>query len=296
MFWLAVLCTILMIIIICLIIRIILLYRTIDEVCRELNTRLNIDTNTLITVSSGDRHIRRLAAELNTQLRQLKQERRRLQSGDLELKEAVANISHDLRTPLTAICGYLDLLKREDKSDTVNRYLSVIENRTEVMKKLTEELFRYSIITSVSPDMKYEDLALNSVLEESISAYYASLKNSGITPVITIPEGKIQRRLDREALSRIFSNIITNVIKYSDGDLNITLSKSGEIDFINSSSQLDEIQVGKLFDRFYTVENAKKSTGLGLSIAKILTEQMNGTISAHYHNGKLNIRIVFSEI
>ncbi len=296
MFWLAVLCAILMIIIIFLIIKILLLRRATDEVCAELNARLNIDTNTLITVSSGDRHTRRLAAELNTQLRLLKQERRRLQSGDLELKEAVANISHDLRTPLTAICGYLDLLKREDKTDTVHRYLSVIENRTEVMKKLTEELFRYSFITSVSPDMKYEDLALNSVLEESISAYYAALKNSGITPVITMPECKIQRKLDREALSRILGNIISNVIKYSDGDLYIALSKTGEIDFKNSSSQLDEIQVGKLFDRFYTVENAKKSTGLGLSIAKALTEQMHGTISARYHNGKLNIRIVFSEV
>jgi signal transduction histidine kinase len=110
-----------------------------------------------------------------------------------------------------------------------------------------------------------------------------------------MPECKIQRRLDRRALSRIFGNIIDNAIKYSDGSLEITLSEAGEIDFTNSASQLDEIQVGRLFDRFYTVEAAKKSTGLGLSIAKALTEQMNGTISAHYLGGKLNIHIVFAK-
>ena len=143
--------------------------------------------------------------------------------------------------------------------------------------------------------MRYEDVIVNSVLEESVSAYYAALKSRGIIPVITLPEYKVQRSLDRGALSRIFGNIIGNAIKYSDGDLEITLSETGEIDFTNSASQLDEIQVGRLFDRFYTVEAAKKSTGLGLSIAKALTEQMNGTISARYDNGKLDIHIAFAQ-
>lgn len=295
MLWLCLLCALLVIVVMSLLIKVALLHRAADEIRMELGARLDIDTNTLITVSCGDRHIRRLAADLNVQLRLLRQERRQLQNGDQELKEAVTNISHDLRTPLTAICGYLDLLKREDKSEAVSRYLAVIENRTEAMKLLTEELFRYSVITSASNDMKYEDVALNNVLEESVSAYYAALKNCGITPIITMPEGKIYRRLDRKALSRIFSNIIDNAIKYSDGYFEISLSESGAIDFTNSASQLDEVQVGKLFDRFYTVEAAKKSTGLGLSIAKGLTEQMNGTISAGYHDGKLNVHIAFTK-
>ena len=293
MLWLYVLCALLALVIAVLMIKVALLHRAADEIRAELGARLDTDTNTLITISCGDRHMRRLAADLNTQLRLLRKERRRFQSGDLELKEAVTNISHDLRTPLTAICGYLELLKREDNPEAVSRYLAVIENRTGAMKQLTEELFRYSVITSASNDMRYEDVVLNCVLEESISAYYAALKNSGITPVITMPECKIQRRLDRGALSRIIGNIIGNAVKYSDGDLEITLSETGEIDFTNSASQLDEIQVGKLFDRFYTVEAAKKSTGLGLSIAKALTEQMNGTINARYHTGMLNIHIVF---
>jgi signal transduction histidine kinase len=183
--------------VIILLVKIALFHRAIDEVRMEMNARLEVDTNTLISVSSGDRYIRRLAAELNTQLRLLRGERRRLQNGDLELKEAVANISHDLRTPLTAICGYLDLLAKEEKSEAVERYLSVIGNRAEVLKQLTEELFHYSVILSASNDIIFEDVDLNSVLEESISAYYASLKGCGIIPEISIPEQKIRRHLDR---------------------------------------------------------------------------------------------------
>ncbi|MPM03750.1 Sensor histidine kinase RcsC [bioreactor metagenome] len=293
--WLCALCAVLVIVIAVLMIKIALLHRAADEIRAELGARLDADTNTLIAISCGDRHMRRLAADLNVQLRLLRQERRRLQSGDRELKEAVTNISHDLRTPLTAMCGYLELLKREEKTEAASRYLAVIENRTEAMKQLTEELFRYSVVTSASDDLRYEDMTLNSVLEESVSAYYAALKGSGITPVITMPECKVKRRLDRKALSRIFGNIIGNAVKYSDGDLEITLSEAGEIDFKNRAPQLDEVQVGRLFDRFYTVEAAKKSTGLGLSIAKALTEQMNGTISAHYNNGKLSIHIAFAQ-
>ena len=294
MLWLCVLCAILALIIAVLIIKVALLHRAADEIREELGARLDTDTNTLITISCGDRHIRRLAAELNTQLRLLRKERRRLQSGDLELKEAVTNISHDLRTPLTAICGYLDLLSKEEKSEAVERYLSVIGNRAEAMKQLTEELFRYSVITSASNDIACEDVDLNSVLEESISAYYAALKGCGIVPDIFIPEKKIRRRLDRNALSRVFGNIISNAIKYSGGDLEIVLSETGEIVFTNTALQFDEVQVGKLFDRFYTVESAKKSTGLGLSIAKTLVEQMNGEITARYYDDKLSIHIVFS--
>ncbi len=290
-----ILCGILSVIFVLLVVKILILYKSMDEIRMGFTEHLSIDTNTLISISSNDPHAKRLASEINTQLRLLRKQRRQYLNGDHELKEAVTNISHDLRTPLTAICGYLDLLKREDNPEAVKRYLAVIENRTEAMKLLTEELFRYSIVASAPINMRFENVVVNSVLEESVSAYYAALKNSGITPVITMPKCKIQRKLDREALSRIFGNIITNAIKYSDGDLNITLSEAGEIDFQNSASQLDEIQVGKLFDRFYTVEAAKKSTGLGLSIAKALTEQMNGEISARYYNDKLIIRTVFAK-
>jgi signal transduction histidine kinase len=132
---------------------------------------------------------------------------------------------------------------------------------------------------------------VNGVLEESIVGFYAALKKQKIVPDIHITETKVMRKLNRAALSRIFSNLINNAMKYSEGDLNIILTDTGKITFSNSASALTQVQVERLFDRFYTVENARKSTGLGLSIARVLIEQMDGTINAKYENGRLSIYI-----
>lgn len=125
-----------------------------DEIRKIFRECLLEDTNAQITVSSGDRYIRRLAADINRELKLLRRQRQKYQQGDMELKEAVTNISHDLRTPLTAISGYLELLEEEEKSKAVKRYLSCIKNRTEAMKDLTEELFCYTIIRSEEPKKK----------------------------------------------------------------------------------------------------------------------------------------------
>lgn len=292
--WLSVIIAILILIIAVLFIKIHLLQRSADEINSGFAERLTADTNTLITISSRDRHMRALAADINNELRKLRNDRRRYIQGDTELKDAVTNISHDLRTPLTAISGYLQLLEDEEKSDEAVRYIEIIKNRCELMKQLSEELFRYSVVASTSDKLKYEKLSLNSILEESISTYYAALKSAKINPDISICESKVIRTLDKRALSRIFGNIISNAIKYSDGDLRIELHNNGKIVFSNHAENMDEIRAGKLFNRFYTVENAEKSTGLGLSIAKVLTEKMNGSISAQYKNDILSIVVCFS--
>lgn len=259
------------------------------EIAEEFSDKLSGDTNTLITVSSRDKAMRHLAGEINRHLKELRRQRRRFVQGDMELKGAVANISHDLRTPLTAIASYLDLLDKAEKSEAVERYLEIIKDRTECLRQLTEEFFQYSVITSPDMDTATEPVAVNAVLEECIMSFYAALQEIGITPDIQMTEKRIVRTLNRAALSRVLSNLLSNAIKYSDGNLSIVLNDAGEISFSNSASGLSEVQVERLFDRFYTVENARKSTGLGLSIARTLMEQMGGSISAEYADGRLSI-------
>ena len=266
------------------------LRRSAQEIAEAFRDRLAADTNTLIDISTRDPYMRKLAADINVQLRMLRQQRHKYLSGDRELKEAGTNISHDLRTPLTAICGYLDLLEREEKSEDTSRYLSLIENRVEAMKQLTEELFRYSVILSTE-EMAVETVHVNGVLEESIAAFYGALTSRNIQPEIHITENRIERQLNREALGRVFSNILNNALKYSDGDLAITLRDNGEIIFSNTAYALNEVQVGKLFDRFFTVEAARNSNGLGLAISKTLIEQMGGDISANMLGNKLQLMI-----
>ena len=287
------LCLILLIAVLTLLVKVRLLQKSMDEIAQELGERLSTDTNNPIFLSARDAHARRLAAELNVHLRKLRRQRLRYENGDRELKEAVTNVSHDLRTPLTAICGYLELLEREDNSPETRRYLALIAGRTEAMKQLTEELFRYSVILSTAEGLTLEPVDLVSVLEESIAGFYGPLKERGIEPVIELPDAPVVQPLDRAALSRIFGNILSNALKYSAGDLKISLLASGEASFSNTAPGLDDVQVGRLFDRFFTVEAARGSTGLGLTIAKTLVERMSGTIAAEYQSEVLTIRLNF---
>jgi len=283
------------IVIIALCIKIYLLKKSAREILEEFESRLENDTNTLIGILSNDKDMRELADSINRQLVILRREHLRYTRGDTELKTAVTNISHDLRTPLTAICGYLDLMKTEEKSEKLASYLDIIENRADAMKQLTEELFKYSVVMSENSTDTREVVIVNSVLEDSIMGYYAALCEKGIEPTVRITEKKIVREISRADLSRVFSNLMGNALKYSDGDLNITLDDDGVITFSNKSTALDGVDVGRLFDRFFTVEAARNSAGLGLSIARSLVLRMNGSISAEYSDGVLSIQMCLPE-
>lgn len=145
-----------------------------------------------------------------------------------------------------------------------------------------------------SQDLKPEHMDVVRALEESLLSFYAVMQEKGIQPEIELPEEPVFRELDAGAVNRIFSNIISNVLKYSDGDLSVVMDKSGSITFSNTAHKLNTVTVGRLFDRFYTVEASRNSTGLGLSIAKMLTERMSGSISAQYQNKRLYVTIDFS--
>lgn len=281
----------LLVIIFALLLKIFYMRKAIREIKRGFSEKLYTDTNTPIMLSSHDKLVSSLANDINVELKELQKQKHRYIQGDKELKNAITNISHDLRTPLTTICGYLSLLDKEEKSEHIARQLSIIKNRTFALKQLVEELFRYTTIISDTENSVYTETVINNVLEDCISSYYAIFKEKGITPNINLCEQKIVRSVDKTALLRIFNNIIDNAIKYSEGDLTISLFENGKIVFSNHTSDLNEIQIGKLFDRFYTVNTARKSTGLGLSIAKALIEKMDGNISADYSNNVLSIII-----
>lgn len=276
--------------------RLLSLRHSLREAAEDLSEKLRTDTNTLLSISSGDRTIRALAAQIDRQLRALRRERLRLQTGDVELKSAITNISHDLRTPLTAICGYLDLLEQEPQSEKAARYLAVIRERTDAMRDLTEELLQYSVLTTASDTLRSEPVCLNDILEQSLAGFYGALTVRGIVPDIQLPDEKIVRRLDEDALRRIFDNILSNAVKYSDGDLAVRLLPHGAVVFSNTAPALTRVQAARLFDRFYTVEAARGSAGLGLSIARLLTEKMGGSITAGYKNETLSVCVSFPQL
>lgn len=292
MLWLSILCGVLTLAVIALTIKVCMLKKSIKEICHGFEHSLHTDTNVQVSVSSRDETVRTLAKAINIQLSELRKIKRQYENGDQELKDAITNISHDLRTPLTAIWGYLDLLEKKDLPEDEKRYIEQIRNRSEALKQLTEELFRYSVISS-TPEMSYENVDMRRVIEETLISFEGALQEANIIPNVQLPVSPIWRRLDATALTRIFSNIINNAIKYTDGDFSVVLDETGSITFSNAAKELNTVEVGKLFDRFYTVDSARKSTGLGLSIAKLLTERMKGSINAEYISDKLNIVVSF---
>ena len=250
------------------------------------------ESNTLLSLPCRDREMLALADCLNDELRTLRDARRRYAHGDLELKEALTNLSHDLRTPLTAIFGNLALLEREETSETVSAQLEQITLRAQALKDLTEELFRYTLATTVEA-LHPEPVELRAALEEALLSLYGALRQRGITPSLSLPAEPVVRNMDRGALSRVLNNILSNALKYSGGDLSVTMTPKGVLCFSNAAPKLDAVAVGRLFERFYTVETAGSSTGLGLSIAKVLTERMGGRIGAECRDGVLTVTLSF---
>ena len=260
----------------------------------DLAQKLREDTNTLLFLPCRDRELRRLAASLNEELRLLRKERLRYQQGDRELKEAVVNVSHDLRTPLTALSGYVELLKGEALSPAGQRYLSQIEDRAQAMQAMTEELFRYSLAAEETA-LTLEPVDLRAAVEEALLSFYGAFQQKGVVPQLSLPQGPVTRQLDKAALSRVLGNILTNALKYSPGELAVALSPAGGLTFSNPAPGLDPVSAGRLFHRFYTVESSAQSTGLGLSIARELTQRLGGTISARWESGRLQVELTFPE-
>lgn len=247
-----------------------------------------------VNLPKADKNVKRLANELNKRLNEIEKIKRNCETAETELKETVTNISHDLRTPLTAINGYFALLGREEKSETVARYLSQIENRVNAITLLTEELFRYSVISSVRASVP-KRVNICSALEESLVSFFGAFESRGIVPTVKIPDIPVWKICDEDALSRVFGNIIGNAVKYSEKDFSVTMTADCEITFENSAKSLEAVDVSRLFERFYTVDAKNNSTGLGLAIAKTLVNQMGGDIYADYKNGKLIIHLNFCQ-
>ncbi len=277
-----------------LIAKIIAMRLSVKEIRTEFAKRAELQSNTLIGVSSRDSQIRLLTKEINLTLVKLRDAFNRYRLGDAEVKSAITNITHDLRTPLTAISGYLELMEKNDDEKERERYLSIIKERVSHMKKLTGELFEYSIITGGEITEEKKEVNVNKVIENSLMNFYPALKDKGIEPEVDICDEPVIRTLYPSYTERIIGNLISNALKYSDGDLDINLDANGTFTIANTSKELSTVDVNKLFDRFFTVESARNySTGLGLSIVSVLTQRMNLGLDAYYEEGKLIIKIKF---
>lgn len=261
----------------------------IREIEKSLNDIVNSDTNNLITIT--DNNVKNLAIYLNKELKNLRNQKLQYETGNKELRRNITNISHDIRTPLTAIKGYIDLLDKSKLSKEEVRYLKIVNKKVEELTELTNQLFDFFKTNDTYEKMEQEEICINEVLEEVLADYYNIFKEKNIAADISIWNEKIYRIMNKTSLVRIFENILSNILKYGKHRFSVELKNDGSILFSNETESLDNTTVQKIFDRYFSVENAKASTGIGLSIAKQLVELNNGKISAKLKDKTLIVEI-----
>lgn len=276
-----------------LILKIYIMKKSIREIEQTFKYILKSDTNNIISITSEDKEIKILTNSLNKELRNLRKQKLQYENGNQELNRLITNISHDLKTPLTAIKGYVELLGEEELNKKQKGYVKIIDNKANELISLTEQLRDLGVGIDLERKVKKENCCINDILEETIASLYNLFKIKNIVPNISICKKKIYKNIDKDMVIRIFENLISNAIKYSDDNCNITLNEDGKISISNKASKLDVTTVKKIFDRYYTVETMKKYSGLGLSIAKQLVEINGGIITAKYIKNELCIELLF---
>ena len=296
---LIVVCIVLAIALIIAVIKIALLKRGYDELTDNIEDQVRGKTQIPVTLTTADSHARRTAETLNHELAKLQDLRNEYLDGNRKVAQAVTEISHDIRTPLTAINSYLDLMKDEENEALKQEYLERIKSRTLSLSDLADELFKYSTSTDPtrypvqSEEVSSEPIDICRTLEECILSFYAAFKGKGIEPEIELPDEPVYVLCDKKSANRIFENIISNAIKYANDSLCVRLNSDGTAVFSNPAPDLTPVSAAKLFDRYFTVKEGSNSTGLGFSIAKELIVRNGGTIESELIDGVLSIKVHF---
>jgi len=245
--------------------------------------------------------IGKLTDTLNQVFAQQKTKRQQWIRNENRIAQTYTNLSHDIRTPLTSLDGYFQLLTQTQEPETQARYLRIIQERIHALRDILEELFTFTRLESRTYDLKLEKCDFNAIMAETMFSYYDEWERNGICPAVDLPEGQMVVKGNEQAIRRILQNIIKNVLDHGGNRVSVTLSaQEGNASAViaNEVERPEEIDVDRIFERFYKADPARSrnSTGLGMAIAKELTGYMNGTITASLEGNVFQIRLTLPMI
>lgn len=256
---------------------------------------------TPVRISSINKEIENLAIEINNLYKKNHESNLRVKENDENLKESIASMAHDLRTPLTSIMGYIQLIESDSVKDIdKNRYLKIIKKRTENLSNLINSFYDLSRIECNEYKMDLKLVDIKEIFCEVLALFYDNFLEANIEPKVVIDEKVSKVIADVESVNRIFSNLINNILKYNSGEVQFIVKDEEKFvvtTFINDAPDLNKEDVEKIFNRFYTGDSSRSdnSTGLGLSIVKALIEEMGHKIEASLEDGKLIINILWNK-
>lgn len=290
--------TCILILIIIVLIAVIIGYkREFRRISKQINN--NLDEYANIKTKSVDKDIEYLVENINLIFDSKQRIVAEKNKNEEELRASIANMSHDLRTPLTSIMGYLQMARLEEVSEEEkNEYIDIVENRTKSLQQLISSFYDLSRIEGNEYNFNYKKVNLKNILCENIAAFYNDFINNNINPIIEVDENIRDIISDEGAITRIFTNLIGNIIKHGESYVKINLKQKDDViitEFINKTTDLTEENVDKLFKRFYTVDKSRsdRNTGLGLYITKVLVEKLGYSINATLKNEELIIQILW---
>lgn len=267
----------------------------VKKITQQLQIYNNRISNKKIDMALIDKDIEKLGLEINKLIDLYVTENRLRIRFEDEHKQAIANMSHDLRTPLTSILGYIQMAQVDEVTEYERtELLTIAKNRANRLKTLLDEFFELSVIESTDYLLKSESINIKNVTIDILMGFYDRFNKKHIEPILQLPENDVFIVADESATTRVIENLISNAITHSDGNIIIHLEeKDAKVRLIvkNQTHSLTEETVRHIFDRFYTADQSRtgKSTGLGLSIVKSLMEKMNGTITRQLHDGQLSL-------
>lgn len=273
--------------------------REVTRLSQKLQTLLHSFTHAKLTLDFPSSDITDLVNALNELLRVYHKQVYSLQKKDEAIKETITNLAHDLRTPVTAIQGYTQMLLQSPELSEEDLDAAVIINeRLNVLNQLLNQLFEFARIEADEMDFSYTTFDLNAVLRSVAVSFFKSFEERKIIPVLSIAEISFPFYGDEKAVTRIFENIISNALSHGKSDYHFSSYDDNEnyhFSFQNFTDSINESDIDKIFNRFYTTDlsRSRKTTGLGLTIAKNLTVKMGGSISASLNNNVFEIVVCF---
>jgi signal transduction histidine kinase len=270
---------------------------SIRNIGNQLNYINKVKSNAKLLLPTNNKELKKLVLDTNKLLEEKQKIEIEYKRIEQELRQTISNMSHDLRTPLTSIMGYIQLIE-EDNLTCGERaqYIDIVKRRTKALQALITSFYDLSRLDAKEYKLQLKTMNLGNVMLDTLAFFYNDFINKGIEPSINIDEKAALIIADENALRRVLTNLIQNMIKYSKGNVGISLEKQGDYfitTFKNKSESLTEEQASHLFERFYTADRSRSdnSTGLGLFISKALVEQMGHEISASLYNNELSIII-----
>lgn len=248
----------------------------------------NIEAEQHVHITSPSRELELLAVQLNDNMVRYFKQRYSYEKAMKAIRNEITNLSHDLRTPITSILGYLDFIEGENLPEDQIESLEIVKRRSNDLNNLVEQLYEYARLESEDCMIKAEKIDLYKTLNEHLLSFYPEFEHEGISLELQLPnrEKPIWVIGDLNCLDRVFTNLTSNAIKYSKGSVFISLKCEKNLVHITYRTfrgELTEYDISHLFDRFYKKDKTRgrtKSSGLGLTIAKIYIEQMKGRIEA----------------